>query len=368
MGIYQDLGLTPVINASGKMTALGGSVLSDATAQAMAEAGQQHVVVDDLLRAAGRVIAHATGTEDGCPSTGAAAGIAISVAALLAGTDPARVEALPDSGDRPNEVILPKGHAVNFGAPIRQMIALGGGSPVEVGAANRVDGRHLASAIGAGTAALLYVQSHHAVQKGMVSLEETVRIGHAHRIPVIVDAAAEEDLARWPATGADLVVFSGGKAVGGPASGLICGRKDLIAACRAQYAGIARAMKVGKETVLGLVRALEEYGTASPDDGRERMARLAGRLAPLPGLSATVLPDDAGRSIFRTVLTVDPAAAGRDAATLATELTHGSPAIFLRDHHANTGQLAIDPRPIAAADEDLIVARLTELLDGEVAS
>ena len=216
--IHEDLQLAPAINGSGKMTALGGSRLDEGVIAAMSEGARNHVVMDDLLIAAGRDIARFTGTEDACPTTGAASGIAIAVAALIAGTDPARVERLPDAAGAPNEVILQKGHSVHFGAPIGQMIALGGGRPIEVGAANKARPEHLAAAISPRTAALLYVQSHHAVQKGQVPLETVLAVAREHHIPVIVDAAAEEDLRHWPATGADLVIYSGGKAIGGPTS------------------------------------------------------------------------------------------------------------------------------------------------------
>ncbi|MGD6740284.1 DgaE family pyridoxal phosphate-dependent ammonia lyase [Streptomyces sp. BH106] len=361
--LHHDLGTPPAINASGKMTALGGSVLSDGVVAAMGEAARHHVVMDDLMAAVGREIGRATGTEDGCPTTGAASGIAIAVAAVIAGTDLSRIEALPDAGDAPCEVILPRGHSVHFGAPVRQMVALGGGRPVEVGSANKVSADHLAGAIGPRTAALLYVQSHHAVQKGMVSLAQTIEVARAHDLPVIVDAAAEGELRRWPATGADLVIYSGGKAVGGPTSGMICGSAAHMAACRAQYGGIARPMKVGKETLFGLVQALREYGNAQSGGHRPRMEKLAARLADLPGLTTRVVSDEAGRDIHRTELTVDPDAAGRDAATLATELA--AVGVYLRDHHAATGRLAIDPRPMNPDEEEQLVHRLTALLDGE---
>ncbi|MGD3107331.1 DgaE family pyridoxal phosphate-dependent ammonia lyase [Streptomyces sp. YGL11-2] len=369
--LREDLGVTPAVNAAGKLTVLGGSRLDETVIAAMGEAARHHVVMDDLLVAAGRELARATGTEDACPTTGAAAGIAIAVAALVAGTDPARVERLPDAGDAPAEVVLQKGHAVHFGAPLTQMIALGGGRPVEVGSVNAVRPEHLSAAVTERTAALLYVQSHHAARSGEVPLERVVAIGRAHGVPVIVDAAAEEDLRYWPATGADLVVYSGGKAIGGPTSGLICGRAELIAACRAQYGGIGRPMKVSKEAVFGLVQAVRAYDGAGGADGagraadqRARMARLAARLDGLPGVSARVVPDPAGRGIHRAELTVDPEAAGRDAAGLAAELAAGDPPIFLRGHHMAAGRLAVDPRPLTADEEEQVVARLTGILTG----
>lgn len=368
--LYADLGLPPALNAKGKMTALGGSRLSDDVVAAMAEAAGSHVVMDDLLVAAGRDLAAAAGCEDACPTTGAASGVALAVAALVAGEDLSRIEQLPDPGGRPSEVVLAKGHAVHFGAPVRQMIALGGGTPVEVGAANKVQPSHVAAAIGERTAALLYVQSHHAVQKGMLSLREMVALGREHGVPVIVDAAAEEDPRAWTSTGADLVVFSGGKAFGGPTSGFVCGSASLIAACRAQYSGIGRPMKVGKETVLGLVRAVRDHAAHADgahdghDGSHDRMARLAARLDGLPGITARVVRDEAGRDIHRAELRVDPAQAGRDATGLAAELAAGSPPVFVRDHHAASGRLAVDPRCLTPEEEETVVRRLIGVLDG----
>ncbi|MFD7922804.1 DgaE family pyridoxal phosphate-dependent ammonia lyase [Streptomyces sp. NPDC059740] len=366
--LYDELRITPAVNASGKMTALGGSRLSESVTAAMTEAGTGHVVMADLLAAAGRDIARATGTEDACVTTGAAAGVAVAVAALVAGTDPARIEALPDALGHPDEVVLQKGHAVHFGAPVTQMVRLGGGRPVEVGAANKVTAAHLAAAVTPRTVALLYVQSHHAVQKGTVPLAEMIAVGREHGVPVIVDAAAEEDLRRWPATGADLVVYSGGKAIGGPTSGIICGSAALVAACRAQSGGIARPMKVGKETVLGLVRAVRDHAARAagqPAEGgaqQTRMAALADRLGALPGLTARVVQDDAGRDIHRTEITVDPGGAGLTAVELARSLAAGSPPVFLRDHHAASGRLAVDPRPLDPAEEQQLERRIAEVL------
>lgn len=103
------------------------------------------------------------------------------------------------------------------------------------------------------------MKSHHCVQKGMLGIEDFVRVAQIHNLPLIVDAAAEEDLHVWVASGADMVVYSGAKAFNAPTSGFITGKKPWIAACKAQHHGIARAMKIGKENMVGLVYALENY-------------------------------------------------------------------------------------------------------------
>ncbi|MFC3999906.1 DgaE family pyridoxal phosphate-dependent ammonia lyase [Nocardiopsis sediminis] len=366
--VYRRLGVAAVVNASGRMTALGGSLPSPRVSAAMTEAAGAHVRIEDLMTAAGRRIAAATGTEAGCPTSGAAAGIAISTAAVIAGTSLPAVERLPDAGGLPDEIVLPLGHAVHFGAPVTQMVRLGGGRPVVVGSANAVTADHLEGAIGAQTAAMLYVRSHHAVQKGVPPLAEFAAVARRKGVPLIIDAAAEEDLRAYAAAGGDLVVYSGGKAVGGPASGFVCGRSDLVAACRMQYRGVARAMKVGKETIAGLVAALEEYTAAEAgrqaeaEEQRTRMAALRDGVASIPGLSAAVVPDEAGRAIVRCEIRVDPAATGRTAHDVVRRLAEGDPAIVVRDHRSSEGLFAVDPRPLAPGEENTVLRRLTEIM------
>jgi D-glucosaminate-6-phosphate ammonia-lyase len=364
MTFYQKLGLRRVINAAGKMTALGGSAVSPEVGAAMVSAAQTHVEFDDLLVKSGQYLANLLGAEGAVVTTGAAAGVCISVAAVVAGTDMARVHSLPLSTGK-NQIVLMKGHSVNFGAPIVSMVRLGGGVPVEVGQANECSPDHIRSAFNENTAALLYVKSHHAVQKGQVSLEDCISIAHQQNIPVIVDAAAEEDLWVYPKMGADLTCFSGSKAILGPTSGLIVGRKDLIDACRIQYSGIARPMKVGKEGIIGLVAALEAYRGVNPEHTKALKTKaeyIAAELGNIPGVRATVVQDEAGRAIYRTEIRLDPAVVGADALQVDELLRSGEPAIYTRNHQANLGILLIDPRPLAEGEEDVIVAKFREIL------
>ncbi|GAA3882920.1 DgaE family pyridoxal phosphate-dependent ammonia lyase [Leifsonia kafniensis] len=367
MSIYGTLGLEPAINSSGKMTALGGSVLSREVTDAMAAAGREHVVIADLMVEAGRWIADVVGTEDACVSSGASSGVAIAVASVIAGTSKPLIQGLPGRVGKPFEVVIQKGHSVDFGAPITQMIALGGGQAVEVGSVNRVDVSDIEGAIGPDTAAVMFVQSHHTVHKGMVSLAETIRVAHERGIPVILDAAAEDDLQRWAKSGADIVIFSGGKAIGGPTSGIVCGSRELMTAARAQYAGIARPMKVGKEQVMGLIAALTAFIGSDADAAAEgqaqraRMQAIATRLSLHPGIDAIVEQDDAGREIYRAVFTVR-AESGTTAPLIARALAASRPPMYLRDNKAAAGQLALDPRPLTTKEESILLDRLDEIL------
>jgi len=352
------------------MTALGGSAITPTVAEAMGLGGANFVNIEALFVAAGAPIAAATGAEDGCPTTGAAAGIAISVAAVIAGTSLSLIERIPDTEGLKNEVVIQKGHSVNFGAPIRQMIAVGGGRVREVGQANHVVRSHVEEAITEKTAALIYIKSHHAVQKGMISCEDMVSIAKENNIPLIVDAAAEEDLRKYIRLGADLVVYSGGKAIGGPTSGFICGRRDLIAACRAQYQGVGRPMKIGKEGIVGLLSAIEEYVMGDTigsvrDEQNQRMEWLVEELQGIPGVSCELKQDEAGREIYRAYVQIDATVVGKTAFHVIRELENGNPAIFTRNHYANVGGIAVDPRPLFPGQEKLIADQLRRILSKE---
>lgn len=366
--IYERFGVPGVINAAGKMTALGGTAQHEDVARAQSEAALSHVDLAALRTRAGELIAERTGAEAASVTTGAASGIAIATAAVVAGAEPERVARLPDSDGWTNRVLIQGGHWISFGAPVEQMVRIGGGRPEMVGSRNEVPEELLANALDDGTpvAALLYVQSHHSEQERMVGLERCVELAHAVDVPVIVDAAAEEDLRRYVAIGCDLVTYSGGKAFGGPTVGFIAGRRDLIEACEAQTRGIARPMKVGKEQIAGLLVALERYEARNEAAELERRRRVNATIsAALDGVAAadaSLHPDEAGRPIERVAIrAVDGAF---DVRELVTFLEAGRPSIRTRNHHLDEGVVFLDPREVSEAQSSVIAGRLGEYFAG----
>ncbi|GLC86921.1 DgaE family pyridoxal phosphate-dependent ammonia lyase [Lysinibacillus piscis] len=366
MGIFKELGLREIINASGKMTALGASAVTDDIAQALKDAAQDYVDIDELMEFTGKVIAESTGAESGCPTCGAAAGIAISTAAVIAGENLSLIERIPNTAGLRNEIIVQKGQLVHFGASIGQMIQIGGGKVVEVGQANKVEKDHIEQAITDKTAALMYIKSHHAVQKGMQTIEVMMEVAQRHGLPFIIDAAAEEDFQQYITMGADIVIYSGGKALEGPTSGLICGKKELMEACRKQYKGVGRAMKVGKEAMVGLVTALRQYPlkTHNAEQQIARMTNLCNKLESIEGLTCSVKQDEAGRAIYRAQIHVDEQKTGFSAEKVLHLLEAGNPAIYLRHHYVNVGILSVDPRPLLEGQEDIIAREMIRILSG----
>lgn len=368
MSIYEEIGLRRVVNASGRVTVLGVSTISDDVAKAAVAGAQSYVVIEELLVRAGEIISQYTGAEDSCPTSSASAGICLSIAGVITKGKKTLIEKLPNTDGLANEIILQKGHSINFGAPIDTMIRLGGGVPVEVGQATEVTPEHIEEAITEKTAALLYVKSHHCVQKGMVSIETMRDIAHRHNLPLIIDAAAEEDFRKYIALGADLVIYSGAKALEATTSGFITGKKELIGYAREQYHGIGRPMKVGKEMIMGLLKALDQYEhkdrEAEVQKNIAKVQYLVEEMNKISGLKAVQVQDEAGRAIYRARLTVDPANTDKTAAQINEELKAGNPTVRCRTEFLNLGMIDFDPRPLVEGDKELIIEKLKKIMEG----
>ena len=256
--LYKSLGVRPLINAYGTMTHIGGSIMSPEVTAAMVEAAKCFVPLEDLQARIGERLAAIAEVEAAFVSSGAASGMMLAGAACLTDIDEDSIKRLPDVGDRPNEFII---SLVDDHTYVHQSLRLCGGKLAEVGSTEQVSADDYAAAVGDRTAAMVVFLGMQSKQQ----LAEVIDIAHASGLPVIVDAAAQlpprSNLREVPAMGADLVVFSGGKAIGGPQStGLVLGRRDLVRACAlnsSPHFAAGRGMKVGKEELVGLLRAVE---------------------------------------------------------------------------------------------------------------
>ena len=343
--------MSGAINAAGHLSALGGSVLSPGVRAAMDAAATQYVEMRPLLAAAEAEIAMLCASDDAFVTAGAAAGISIAVAACVTRGDAGLVSQVPFVQTERREVIVQAGHLIDFGAPLEQMIALGGGLAHAAGTRAAITEQDVDGCFGPQTACFLWVQSHHTRDNASLPLEACLRAAHAHGVPFVMDCAAEEDLQAYTRLGADLVIYSGTKAIGAPVSGLIAGREPFVGWCRAQSRGIARAMKVGKEQVAGLIAALREYADRDVEaEGLRQEAllvRLEDGLHDLPGIEVLRVGDEAGRPIQRLAIKLIPDVAR----SLAGALQQGQPRIFTRPHRLSEGLVQFDPRCLG--DEDI---------------
>ncbi len=366
-GVLCRLGLKSVTNAAGPMTFLGASAVNQDAINAAVAILPLNVEMPELHRAASRAIAAATGSEAGCVSACAASAITIAVAASMTGDDLDRIERLPDSEGLKDEIVLMKGHDCHFSGAIAQMIRLAGACVTEIGAVNRATRYQLETALSERTAAALYVVSHQTAQVGMIPLEEFCSVCRSKNIPVIVDAAAEHDLRGFLDAGADLVIYSAHKFLGGLTAGIVAGRKALVRACYLQEFGIGRAMKVGKEGIASTIAVLERWGrldTAaiqSEETVRSRLA--AGLLKSVDGLAISLEADPTGNPITRVRIKVDEDGAGLTAADLNRSLAAQDPAIYIRGHDSDPCSLLLDPCALSNDNTRLVCKSIANIID-----
>ncbi|WP_409308285.1 DgaE family pyridoxal phosphate-dependent ammonia lyase [Pectobacterium sp. B1J-3] len=366
--IYEKYHLKPVINASGRMTILGVSTPRPEVVEAVSIGMNHYFEMKELVNKTGDYLAQRLNVEAATVVSCASAGIAQSVAAVLVKDSDWMLENLHVTPIENNEILLPKGHNVNFGAPVGTMVALGGGKVVEAGYANECSPQQLAAAITEKTAAILYIKSHHCVQKSMLSVEQAAAVAHEYHLPLIVDAAAEEDLCRYYQAGADLVIYSGAKAIEGPTSGLVIGKKRYVEWVKRQSNGIGRAMKIGKEGILGLTCAIEHYLTAQKESGAqmvEKMTPFINQLNTLNGVSARVVWDSAGRDIARSEIKFDEAITGIATGDVVNALKQGQYAIYFRGYKANEGIIEADVRSVTAEQLDIVYHSIRNVLNQE---
>ena len=359
-------GFKPLINVSGTMTTLGASIASPAVVAATAEAMEHFVVIHEAQAKASTAIAQATGAEAGCLTASASAGVSLSVAACMTGLDPARVQALPlDPGPR-NEVIVQAGHLCGYGAPIEQAVSLTGARVKPVGQSTVCSDYQIDGAISEKTAAGLYVVSHHVVHYGQCPLVRFAELCHARDVPVIADAASEYDLRGFLQAGADIVIYSAHKFLGGPTAGIIAGRRDLVRAAYLQNIGIGRGMKVGKEGILGTIAALEEWRkrdhAAVRTQETETLLFWMEALTGLGGVTARRVPDPTGNPLERLQIEIDSNALGVGAATVARILSERNPAIMVRDLEAELGYFQLDPCNMKDNQVQEVATALREVL------
>jgi L-seryl-tRNA(Ser) seleniumtransferase len=368
--IYETLGVPTVINAAGTVTRLSGGLMHPDVAEAMRQASLACVDMLHMQAAACRAIRAATGAESGIVTSGASAAVLLGTAACLAGLDPGRMNRLPEVPDGRRNFIVVRSQRNMYD----RALVVAGARLIEVGIPDRYSGPgirdagawEIEDAIGPDTAGIYYL----AQTQSKPDLRDIASIARRHGLPVLVDAAAQlppaSNLRAYLDEGADLVCFSGGKALGGPqSSGILAGRADLVASALLQmldldvdvaawspprefaalsqlrglpHHGIGRSCKVGKEEIAGLIVALNRFTAEDPAD---RLARLRARLARIlnaAGGTDLAIVDSNFPSLAWTVGPAAPATAAR--------LLAYSPAIACGLSRMDEGVLLFNPMAI----------------------
>ena len=388
--VYSALGVKRRINAAGTLTRLGGSLMAPEVVAAMAAAAKQSVDIAELQAAGSRTIARITGAEAGMVTTGAAAALTLAAAASMTRWNIGRMAALPHAEGFAREILIPRSHRTGYA----HAFSASGARLVDIGHNDRATGAgvrgleawEIETAITPGTVAFAFSAS----PENIADLPIVVSVCKPRDLPVIVDAAAQlppkANLRRFIESGADLVAYSGGKAIGGPqASGILAGRCDLVGAALVQqldmdvapstwappdlidraalkgipHHGLGRGFKVGKEEIVGLLVALERFAAAddAADNARleERLRVIERQLGGFAGLGTRLLPASATGRVPHLHLLIDPAVAGIDAMGLSMRLQGYEVPVHLSERLAGQGILIVDLQ-VPPPEDDAAIA------------
>jgi D-glucosaminate-6-phosphate ammonia-lyase len=369
--IFEQLGITPVINARGNNTVLGGCTPSPRVKRAMQDVERYYVDMQQLLERSGQVIAGLLNAEAAYVTPGAAAAMALGTAACIAGSDSDKISRLPDTAGMANTVLIQAGHRYHY----ERAVTVPGGRLVQVGDANGTTATQLKEALGTHVATVLF-PAHLEGKPGTLPLAEVIDIAHTRNIPVLVDAAGRvyplDKFRSYARDGADLVAF-GAKYLGAlNASGILCGRKDLVEAATlhgfigfetvAWEKSFGRPLKLDRQTIVAVVTALQEWletdHAARLANYERRLKAMAAEIEGALGVTISMLSGD-GPAPRVMRLDFDPARGRHDGSGVARALWSGVPAIAVgRDGDAIT----INPVTLREEDDGVVASRLGELL------
>ncbi len=321
--VYRRIGVRPFINARGTWTYLSGSLELPEVRRAMDAAAHHFVDMFELQRAVGKRLAELSGSESGMVTSGAAGAMAAATAACIAGTDPAKIWQLPDTTGLKSEVVMLGGRSAFDNA-----IRLVGAKLVLAHATEQ-----LRTAISEKTAMVYTTWRDERLEKALL-------VTRAAGVPLLLDDAAGippiENLSRYAKAGVDLYCFSGGKGLRGPqCAGLLLGRKSLIEAALANSCpwegSVCRAMKVGKEEIIGMLAAIEAWQHADMSllnkAWRQRVEKIAKLVETVPGVTTAIeIPED-GNSYPTLTVNWDETQFGLTVAQCDQELRAGEPRI-----------------------------------------
>lgn len=387
--VYLALGVRPRINAAGTLTRLGGALMDEEVVAAMAAAARASVDIGELQAAASRTISRVCSSEAGMVTTGAAAALTLAAAAAMTRWDIARMAALPQTDSFPNEILLPRTHYTQYAHALRAS----GARIVDIGHNDRgtgagvrgIEAWEIETAITPRTAAFAFAVN----PSNAGDLSTVVAVCRPKNIPVIVDAAAQlppkSNLKGFFESGADLVAFSGGKAIGGPqASGILAGRRDLVGAALVQqldmdvppatwsppdlidlkamkgipHHGLGRGFKAGKEEIVGLLVALERFATADDEASNAALEKRLQRIAQDLGNACQkkiLSARETGR-VPQLYLTL------KEPLEVSRRLQAGEPPVHLSERYAAQGILIIDPQALRPEDDAALAAAVRDAL------
>lgn len=361
--IYQSIGVRPIINCKGTFTIISGSLSLPEVKRAMEEAGKHYVQMDELMDGVGRRLSGLTGAPWGIVTAGCAAAMTHVTSACLAGTDPERMQQLPNLAGLKSEVVIPAYSRNVYDHAIRML----GVKIIEVS-----DAGHLDSAFSERTA-LAYILAGPG-DEGPLGTKAVAKAARSHGVPVVVDAAAENltipniHLQR----GASIVFYSGGKCLRGPqCAGLALGDKNILEAAWANSAphhAFGRSLKVGKEEIMGMLAAVEMWTRRDHQAEwalwQSWLDTIANRVTKVPGVTTRIeQPDSLSNHAPTLVIEWDGSRLGATGSEISKHLYDTEPRIILASGrgsrpHAMASSVSVMPYMMQPGDAKIAADRL----------
>jgi len=362
---YEELGVKTVINCEGTMTMLGGSLLRPELEAVMAQAGRHFVHVPDLEVAAGKRISEMLKLPDGYTAlvtSGAAAAMQSGLAGILTGGNQQFIKQIPDLTGMKSEVIIQKSHRNPFDHQLRT-------TGVKLIVIETRDELH--QAINERTAMMHF--SNFANTVGQIKVDEWVKLGKQYNIPCMNDAAADtppvSHLWDYANMGYDLITFSGGKAMRGPqCAGLLIGRKDLVANALLNNSPhedtIGRSQKVGKEEIIGMIKALDLYLNEDHDalwkEWQDRLDYVSRQITRVPGVSTSFFVPEIANHVPHMAITWDATRIGLTPKAVAQLLSDSNPSIVMGGGEERPG-LVMNSFMLQPGENKIVAEQLTRI-------
>ena len=371
--IYKELGVRPVINATGSVTMLGGSTPAPEVLEAMDQANGAYVPLMELEERAGEAIAKLVDVPAAYITSGAGSALTLATAACMAGDDDTKIQQLPNTAGMKNEILIQARQRYWYD----RCLELAGAKLVQFGTPEGTSRQDLESSIGPNTAAVHYYAVIQEPDPKALSLEDTIEIAHAKGVPVLVDAAGQiyplDLFGSYVRMGADFQCTAAKYMSSPQSTGLAFGSVDMIRKLALQsfvsyegrrVRGVGRPQKVDRQEMVGAVAAVKRWMTMNHE---ERLAdtetKCRTMLAPLqgiPGVTAELIDNIVGHQPYGVTLEVDEAITGISCHDIVDRLKSGEPPIWTRVREGDTG-IILHAFGLNEGEDDIVGNRIAEL-------
>lgn len=360
--LFKELGIRTFINARATLTAYTGSLMQDEVLETIRNTSRRYCMLDELQDKVGAKIAELCHAEAATVTSGAFSAIMLGTAGVLSGNDPKKAAMIPhlEGSGMKTEVILQKGHNIGYYQAMKNC----GVTMVWVETREELD-----RAINDKTAMMAFMNCN--TNSGQIKHKEWLEVAKKHNIPTLIDIAADvppiENFWKFNDMGFDLVCLSGGKAIRGPqSSGVLMGKKDLIAAARISASPrgstIGRGHKVNKEEILGLYVAIEKFIRTGDEEWKfwlKQIAHIEKVVKNIRSVKTRVYVPEIANATPNLEISWDPAILPLTGQQVMEKLREGEPGIEL---NAGKNNISLVTFIMVPGEEKIVATRIKEEL------